>query len=290
MPTRTTTTRTTRSKQSGRLAPTIEDDGDRMSALDKALIVLEAVVAHRHPIGLPDLTAELGLPRQTIHRVLQQLSDNGLLIRDPSRDRYAIGTRLSRLSMAALRSKNHGAPVRAILTDVVAEVGETCNVGVLDGLDFVYLDRVECSWSLRVHLTAGSRVPAYCTSGGKMLLAHLDAPLRAALIRSRKLDAFTDTTITAPTVLEAELDQIRAKAFALNNEEYTLGIIGAAVPILDAKGVALAALALHGPSPRLSLARARGMVPKLRAAAARLAEVWELGAPGPVRAPAKRSL
>ena len=274
-PTRSAANRAAKPKRSP--ARAVTDDGDRRSALDKAVTVLEAVVGHPRPVGLPDLTAELGLPRQTIHRVLQQLAENGLLIRDPARDRYAIGPRLSRLSMAALRSHNHGAPVRAILTDLVAEVGETCNVGVLDGMEFVYLDRVECSWSLRVHLTAGSRVPAYCTSGGKMLLAHLDSPLRSALIRSRKLAAFTDTTVTSPAVLEAELEQIRTQAFALNNEEYTVGIIGAAVPILDAHGRALAALALHGPSPRLSLARARTLVPKLRAAAGRLAAVWNIG-------------
>lgn len=275
-PARTSTAKT---KRPAARRAAIEEEGDRRSALDKAIHVLEAVVAHPRPVGLPDLTAELGLPRQTIHRVLQQLAENGLLIRDPSRDRYAIGPRLSHLAMAALRSNNHGAPVRAILTEVVAEVGETCNVGVLDGLDFVYLDRVECSWSLRVHLTAGSRVPAYCTSGGKVLLAYLDQPLRNALIRSRKLQAFTDTTVTTPTVLEAELNQIRAQAFALNNEEYTVGIIGAAVPILDAQGRALAALALHGPSPRLSLARARSLVPKLRTAASRLARVWNIDPP-----------
>ena len=91
-----------------------------LSALDKATLVLEAIVAYPRPIGLPDLTADLGLPRQTIHRVLQQLCDNGLIIRDPSRDRYAVGPRLSRLAMATLNSDNHRAPLRAILTDVVA--------------------------------------------------------------------------------------------------------------------------------------------------------------------------
>lgn len=259
-----------------RKAVALVAEGDRRSALDKALIVLEAIVARPRPVGLPDLSAELGLPRQTIHRILQQLAENGLLIRDPSRDRYAIGPRLSHLALSSLSSANQGAPVRAILTDLVAEIGETCNVGVLDGLDFVYLDRVECSWSLRVHLKPGSRVPAYCTSGGKVLLAHLDAPLRAGLLRSRSLEAYTGATMTIPAVLEAELDQVRARGFAMNDEEFTVGIIGAAVPILDAKGRALGALAVHGPSPRLSVSRARSYLPQLKAAAGKLASVWSI--------------
>lgn len=255
----------------------VEDDsGDRLSALEKALVVLEAIVAYPSPVGLPDLTAELGLPRQTIHRVLQQLAEAGLLVRDPSRDRYAIGPRLDRLALAALLTRNQGAPVRAILKATVAKVGETCNIGVLDGLDFVYLDRIEAEWSLRVHLTAGSRVPAYCTSGGKSLLAWLDRDLREALIRSAPLKAFTDRTIIKPDVLSSELDRIRRDGYAINVEEFTVGIVGAAVPILDESGRALGALALHGPSPRLSVENARAQVPALQKAARQLANVWNL--------------
>ncbi len=253
-----------------------EEDDTSLSALDKAMLVLEAVVGHPRPVGLPDLTTEIGLPRQTMHRILRQLAERGLLICDPSRDRYAIGPRLSRLSMAALRSANHDAPIRAILTDIVGEIGETCNVGVLDGLQFVYLDRVECSWSLRVHLTAGSRVPAHCTSGGKVLLAHLEPALRRTLIASTVLARHTPGTTTDPAKLANELDRIAEKGFALNNEEFTIGVVGAAVPILDAEGRAMAALAVHGPSPRLSVARARQIVPKLQLAAKRLAEAWQL--------------
>jgi DNA-binding IclR family transcriptional regulator len=252
------------------------DAPDRRSALEKSLVVLEAITGHPRPVGLPDLTDELGLPRQTIHRVLQQLSDAGLLVRDASRDRYAVGPRLNHLALAALLTRNSGAPVRAVLADVVRKVGETCNVGVLDGLDFVYLDRIEAQWSLRVHLTAGSRVPAYCTSGGKVLLAYLDRELSRALVCAGELKRHTANTITAPAQLQAELAKVRAQGFAINDEEYTLGIVGAAVPILDGEGRALGALAMHGPSPRLSPKRAREHIPALREAARHLARVWHL--------------
>ena len=259
--------------------PQAEDRSGSSSALDKALLILEAVVSQPRPIGLPDLTADLGLPRQTIHRVLGQLCDNGLLLRDPARDRYSVGPRLSELAMATLHSDNYRAPLRAVLTDLVADVEETCNFGVLDGLEFLYLDRLECSWSLRVHLTAGSRVPAHCTSGGKVLLAFLEKPLRNALIRSRPLTAHTETTITGPDALEAELDAIFEQGYALNDQEYTVGVIGAAVPILTDDGRALGALAVHGPSQRLTLADAVAHVPRLKQAATRLAANWTYDRP-----------
>lgn len=253
---------------------TREDVQERGSALDKALAVLEAITAQSQPIGLPDLSVRLGLPRQTVHRVLTQLADAGLVVRDPSRDRFSVGPRLSTLALHALQTHNQSAPVRAILQALVDDIQETCNVGVLDGLQFVYLERVECLWSLRVHLQSGSRVPAHCTSGGKMMLAHLDAGVRAKLLRNVGLKQYTEHTITDASELETELAQICARGYATNSEEHTVGVIGVAVPIADRQGRVLAALAVHGPSPRLPLNRAIGFVPRLEQAAAVMAGAW----------------
>ncbi|HEX5600189.1 MAG TPA: IclR family transcriptional regulator, partial [Hyphomicrobiaceae bacterium] len=160
---------------------------------------------------------------------------------------------------------------------LVDEIEETCNVGVLDGLQFVYLERIECHWALRVHLQAGSRVPAHCTSGGKVMLAHLDDAVRARLLRNVTLKPCTEHTITQTTELEAELAEIRRRGYAVNNQEFTIGIIGVAVPIADRQGRVLAALAVHGPSPRLDLERAIGFVPRLKQAAAVMADAWTGG-------------
>ena len=247
---------------------------ERGSALEKALAVLEAITAQSQPIGLPDLSARLALPRQTVHRVLVQLENAGLIVRDPSRDRFSVGPRLSALALNALQTHNQSAPIRAILQALVDDIEETCNVGVLDGPDFLYLERIECHWSLRVHLQAGSRVPAHCTSGGKVMLAHLEDNVRAKLLRSNKLKAFTEHTITRITDLEAELTQVRDRGYAVNNQEFTVGIIGVAVPIADRQGRVLAALAVHGPAPRLDFDRAINFVPRLKEAAAVMADSW----------------
>ncbi len=250
------------------------ETSDRLSAIEKSLLVLEAIVDHPQPVNLPELTLRLGLPRQTIHRLLQQLVENGLVIRDASRDRYAIGPRLSHLAFATLRSRNQSAPVRAILSALVDETKETCNVGVLDGSDFVYVERIECAWSLRVHLEAGSRVRAHSTSGGKVMLAYMEPQMRHALLTAHKLEAFTPNTITSAAKLEKELEQVRKNGYALNDKEQNIGIVGIAVPILDVDGRALAALALHGPEPRLTASTALKYVPAMKTAAKRLAEVW----------------
>jgi DNA-binding IclR family transcriptional regulator len=246
----------------------------RLSALEKALAVLEAVSEQPQAIGLPDLAARLNLPRQTVHRVLGQLEEAGLVRRDPSRERYAIGPRQSRLALASLCSKNQGAPVRAVLQDLVRQLNETCNIGVLDDLDYVYTERIECKWPLRTHLEAGSRIGAHANSGGKMMLAQIEAAKLKRLLKGRKLEAYTSRTLTKPADLLAELATVRARGFALNNQELFDGIVGVAVPIVGAGGTAVAALAVHGPITRLNMQDCEQFVPMLKRAAGLLAQAW----------------
>ena len=208
--------------------------------------------------------------------MLQQLEGNGLVLRDPARERFSIGPRFSRLALIALSSSNQTAAVRAIMTDLVEDVEESCNVGVLDGLEFHYLERVDCRWPLRVHLQAGDRVPAYCTSGGKVMMAFMPPRQSANLIKASELKRHTDRTLIHLEDLRAEFSAIRKNGYAMNDQEYAVGIIGVAVPIMDQMGRVLSALAFHGPEPRFPISRARKVVPKLQAAAKRLSSVWGL--------------
>jgi len=244
------------------------------SALNKALAVMEYITAHPQAIGLPDLTAKIGLPRQSLYRILRQLEDEGLLIRDSANDRFSVGPRLSRLAIAALFSENHNMPARVALQDTVNRIGESCNIGVLDGLQFLYLDRVETEEALRFHLDAGTRVPAHCTSGGKVLLAYLPDQVRGDLIRSVKLKKYTETTITDPDKLEAELAQIRDRGYSSNDEEFVRGVVGAAVPVLDSKRRVIAAIACHAPSARTSLEKLESLIPTISKTARALGRYW----------------
>jgi DNA-binding IclR family transcriptional regulator len=244
--------------------------------LGKALAVLEAVTENPHGIGLPDLAAKLRLPRQTVHRLLGQLQSSGLLLRDPARERFLVGPRLTRLSLSALASSNRWAPVKSVLQDLVDEVQETCNIGVLDGLDYVYVERIECEWPLRIHLEVGNRAPAHCLSGGKVLLAHLDQKVRGRLLRSRKLITRTSQTITRAADLEVELEKIRAQDYGMNNQENFDGIVAVAVPIRDGHERVVAALTMHGPLPRVTLEKCQASLPRLRQTAQRVSRAWGL--------------
>lgn len=242
-------------------------DGQTSSALGKAITVLETVIDRTSPVSIGALAMWLRLPKQTVHRIVRQLVDEGLLERAPGSDGYTAGRRLRRLSERTMEQSLQTATVRAILQRLVGALGETCNVGMLDGPEVIYLERVECDWPLRMQLQPGSRVPAHCTGIGKMLLASLDSRSRRRLVESLPLQTFTEQTITDPNRLLDELKNIRRQGYALNDQENTTGMMGLAVPIRGHDGNAIAGLAVHAPVARLAPTAALTKLSQLQSAA-----------------------
>lgn len=244
------------------------------SALEKALLLLEAIVDKDRPVALAYLVEELDLPKPTVHRTLMQLEEAALIQRSLDKDRYWIGPRLQRLCADTLGSRNQAFPTRGILNALVDELGETCNIGILDQHQVVYIDRVESNFPLRFRLQAGSRVPMHCTAIGKLMLAHLPENDGDRLLAAAPLDAFTDKTIVDRAELKWELARIRQQGYATNDQEYTPGMIAVAVPVTRADGVVAAALSVHAPVVRLTVQAAISHLPMLRSAADRLAVCW----------------
>lgn len=243
------------------------------SALEKAVTVLEAVVSGPSQTRASELGRSLGLSRQAAHRILQQLADSGLLLPDSGSEHYRVGPRLKRLALGALSAVQRDSAGHEVLADLVGKLGESCNLGILDGREAVYIDRVECAWPLRLQLQPGSRLPAHCTAIGKLLLAHLEPDDCARLLAAGPLARYTERTVTEPGKLQAQLAGIRAEGFALNEQEYMAGLLGIAVPVMGPDGQLLAGLAVHAPVARMDRSRAVGHLPALRKAAKRLGEL-----------------
>ena len=247
------------------------------SALEKSIQVLETVARDGHGQGLSDLAREVGLSRQAVHRILGQLESAGLLQRAPRGSKPIIGQRLKQLSLACLTAAQATAASHEILEGLVGRLGETCNVGMLDGLEVVYLDRVECDWPLRLQLQPGSRVPAHCSAIGKILLAYLPESRRARLLRANPLRRYTAYTVTDSDRLEEDFAKIRQDKLCLNNQEYALGLLGLGVPVFSAGDAVVAALAVHAPTARMDELAARSYLPALRQAAEDLAGAFKPG-------------
>lgn len=247
-------------------------DEQHNSSTLRAIAVLEAIAAADGPIGLVELMDATGLPKPTVHRIVGLLLDAGLLLREAEGKRYAPGPRLASLGLAALTHVAWRAPRHAILKSLVAEIGETCNLTLLDGTEVVYLDRVEAAWPLRLHFQTGSRVPAHCSASGKLLLALLPSRERKRILEALPFSYHTAHTITRRRDLEAALKRIRSERLSTDDEEYLDGTVCVAVPVESDKRRVPAALAVHAPTSRMTLKQALQCVPALRRAAARLAE------------------
>lgn len=246
------------------------------SAVQKAIAVLEAAVAGPRNLRLTELARETGLSRQSAHRILRQLEESGMVRHEPLHDSYLVGHRLKRLSLAALSAAQRSGAGHEILADLVSRVGESCNLGMLDGREVVYVDRVECDWPLRLQLQPGSRLPAHCSAIGKLLLAFLEPEVCGRLLGAASLTRHTANTETDLMRLRRELDRIRSEEVSINDQEYMVGLLGIAVPIRNDQGRVIAALAVHAPVARMNKTQANGHLPELRAAAAKLGRVLEI--------------
>jgi IclR family acetate operon transcriptional repressor len=246
-------------------------------ALARALAVAETVASAPSGATAAEVAARTGLAPSTVHRVLAQLLESGALAREPGGRRFAPGLRLVGLAWSALRH-DRGTLRHAILARLVEEIGETCNLTLRDRERVVYLDRVEAHWPLRLHLQPGSHVPLHCTASGKVFLAAVPPARLHRLLATLPLGTGGPNVIASAVAMRKEIARTRKEGVGIDNQEFLAGLVAVAVPVRDAAGRTVAAVAVHGPAARFPLARALDCVPRLRAAAAEIAAVLTVNA------------
>ncbi len=242
------------------------------SAILRAMRILEAIAGSDGPLQLAEICREVDLPKPTVYRILATLEHAGLVGREPGSKRYGCAERLNALAgQTLLRSPNRAAR-RAVLEELVEQVGETCNLTIPNNNAVLYLDRVETSWPLRISLGPGSRVPLYASASGKLFLSAMPKRSRERFLRVTPLIPHTANTLVDPVMLSRELDTIRSDGYSTDNEEYLTGICCLAVPVREADGRLVAALAVHAPASRMRVDQAKEFLPLLRQAADAVAQ------------------
>lgn len=241
--------------------------GHRMElsgTIEKAVEVLFHLHQEGAPRGVTSIGQALGLPKSTAHRLVTALGRRGLVERD-ERGRYRPGMALVALGLGVLEHEPVVGAAEPVLERTAADVGETVFLAAARAGRLRVLDKREGSGFLRASPRVGAEIPLHATAIGKVYLAF--APL---LLESAPLEPFTPRTTVDPAVLERELGRVRNRGWAENEDEWTQGLAGVAAPVLLRERV-VAAVAIAGPTPRLSRDRRGHFVVRVREAAASIA-------------------
>ena len=239
----------------------------------RLLLVVEEIAKAGTPLKPMQLSAALGLPKPTIHRLLQTAEAEGFLQRDLDGRSYGPGPRLRQIAVHTMSSERLRTGRLAILKSVAEEIGETCNLATPDREGMTYLDRVETKWPLRIQLPIGTQVPFHCTASGKMYLSTLRESTLDAVLNSRPLKSLTERTIVSHDRLRQELADTRKRGYSQDDEEFMLGMTAIAVPVNDSTGRLMATLSVHAPEQRHSVADLARFLPDLKSAAEKLSEL-----------------
>ena len=233
----------------------------------RPLTVLEHLSEASQPLTLAQLANRMQVPKTTLMRLLRSMETHGYLLHMPAGRGYVPGTRSTTLALRILRGSNIRRECRAVLRNLVRSLGETCNLTVPDAGRVLYVERIDTTAPLRLHVEPGTWVPMHCTASGKLFLASMPVLERRSILTQLALTRHSPRTITDRRELEAELERIARRGVGIDNEEFVHGMVAVAVPVRGKDGNLVAAVACHAPTARRSLDELLTCVPELREAA-----------------------
>ncbi len=238
----------------------------------RTLLILEALGQDSDPMTPAEIGREVGLPKQTVHRLCNTLIEEGFLVRDERKRGLRPGRRARLLASGLMFASSAHLARKRVLQNLSDATGETVNYVVPEDRGMAYQDRVETDWPIRIQLPVGSTVPFFCTASGKIYLASLPKAQRRRLVSVMHLERHTDKTITDPEKLLEELAITAKRGYSLDNGEFFESMNAIAAPVLDKAGRYCASVAVHAPAQRMPIEKALDYREELFAACKRLTE------------------
>ncbi len=223
-----------------------------VKTIDRLVNVLSCFSPDRPTWSLAELSAQLGLPKSTLHRFLISLESHGVLRRDPVDKRWRLGYRLFIWGSLAGETTSLRQLARPVMCDLVGATTETAILTVYQNQEVICIDKAETSHPVRLTLDVGTRRHPHAGASSKALMAYLPEEEIQAIIRDKGLPQSCVNTIADPDELQAELATIRERGYAQSCEETDLGAWGVATPIHDRNGDIVAAIGIAGPTSRFT--------------------------------------
>lgn len=236
-----------------------------VNAVDRALRILDLFTEDQPELKLTEISQAMGLHKSTVHGLLRTLAHHGYISQNVENGKYRLGLKLVERGNLVMSTLDVRKVANKVLRQLADQFEESTHLVILDGIEGVYIDKVEGKKAISMYSRIGKRVPVYCTAVGKVLISEReDIP---QLIARLSLRPFTPNTITDPERLLQELEQVRKQGYALDNEEFERGMRCVAVPIRDMSGSIVAAMSVSGPVFRMDWKKMKGIVAALKAGA-----------------------
>jgi IclR family pca regulon transcriptional regulator len=216
-------------------------DKDHIKSIEKCFVILDFLHGHKRLLTLEEITKATGYKKTTCFRLLKTLRTLGIVELSRDTKKYQYGPRLAAIGLSALKNLNLRQVALPILQQLRDETGETINLTILSGSEILYVDRIMSDYLVNVNVNIGDRLPVYCASMGKAILAYLPENRLEKILQSIIFTQRTDKTIVSRSALMKELEQIRTIGFAINDEELEKGLRAVAAPIFNYLGEAFAA-------------------------------------------------
>src|SRR5918997_526357 len=218
--------------------------------IEKAMQILDLFSLEQPEWGVGEVARALGLPKSTTSELMSSLADQRLLSR-MAQGRYRLGWRLFELSQTLLDTTEFRVEARRVMEELVERWRETVHLAVLDGVQAVYIEKLEPTPAAKIPITrAGARLPAQCSGVGKVLLAHSEWKHVAERLENQGMPALTSNTITALGGLAEELERVRERGYAYDHEEIMVGLCCVGAPVHGPGGEVIAALSFSVPAYR----------------------------------------
>jgi IclR family pca regulon transcriptional regulator len=245
-------------------------DANFMASLARGLAVIQAFSMEKRQQTISQLSIKTGLSRAAVRRCLYTLSKLGFAGSDDSRH-FFLQPRILSLGHSYISSMPLAASAQPVMRHLSEILHESCSIATLDGIDVVYVARVNVTRIMSIDLVVGSRLPAFCTSMGRVLLANLPAAELESFFERVQFTSFTERTIVSAEKLRQALRLVLRNGYSLVDQELEVGLRSMAVPIRNPNGKVVAALNVGVHAQRLSVQELQNrFLPQLQVAAQEL--------------------
>lgn len=242
-------------------------DGNIILSVSKAMELLQILSRAGKPLLLKEVSALCGYPKSTVFGLLTTMRMHDVVTQTPD-GRYAPGVRLFEYGQQVKRSWDISQAARPYMEHLCQQTGASVVLSFCEGGSVITLDQAEMRNGLRVVSEIGSRLPIYCTSPGKVFLAHMPRTGAETVLRSQSMTPFTPHTVTDIPTLMQEIDRCRADGYAVENGEYRIGLRSVSAPVFTAEGDVRYAVSVIGMFRSVQSDAFRTTIGEVRAAAA----------------------